>query len=153
MSRPPSFNEFTVREHADSGWEVVQRGMTAGQLCLGEMLETVVKLAVPGTPGSRYPMRPIAPPSKDVLAIGAHDALRNCADYLREECGREEAAEQIEAVAAVLIGLADFARQVADNLVLAGTEYGRKAVALVAQVEGESPQQTDEARYVEGLQR
>lgn len=55
--REPKFTDITVREHADGGWEVLQDGKTTGQLCLGEMLEMVVKLAVPEMPGPRYTMR------------------------------------------------------------------------------------------------
>lgn len=50
------FEPFIVQPHTEGGWEVVQDGKTTGALCLGELLETVVKLAVPGTPGPRYAM-------------------------------------------------------------------------------------------------
>ncbi|HUX26637.1 MAG TPA: hypothetical protein VMV87_18710 [Burkholderiales bacterium] len=48
----------------------------------------------------------------DVLAIGISAALRNCADYLRDEQGLTEAAKQIEAVDAAIAELIEAAKRV-----------------------------------------
>lgn len=62
MSRP-RFSPITIQpcrdeESSDScAWEVLQDGKTSGALCFGEMLELVVKLVNPGTPGPVYGMR------------------------------------------------------------------------------------------------
>lgn len=62
MSRV-AFNPITVQPCVDEGssescgWEVLQDGKTSGALCFGEMLELVVKLSNPDTPGPVYAMR------------------------------------------------------------------------------------------------
>jgi len=47
----------------------------------------------------------------DLLRNGASDALRNCADFLRDEHGLTEAADQIEAVDASVVELVEAAKQ------------------------------------------
>lgn len=69
------FAPITVRKHADGGWEVIQSGTTTGQLCLGEMIEMVLKLAEPGTPGPRYSMNAIDEWADPIELIYQRDAL------------------------------------------------------------------------------
>lgn len=48
---------ITVRAHRDGGFEVLQGELTTEQLTLGEMLETVVKMACPEVRGPRFGMK------------------------------------------------------------------------------------------------
>lgn len=51
------FEPIVIRKHESGGWEVLQGDLTTEQLCFGEMLEMVVKLSNPGTPGHMYTMK------------------------------------------------------------------------------------------------
>lgn len=49
--------EVRVVRLEGGGYEVFQGELSSGQLCLGEMLETVLKLLNPEFPGPRYHMQ------------------------------------------------------------------------------------------------
>jgi hypothetical protein len=84
------FAPIIVRKHAEGGWEVIQSGTTTDKLCLGEMIEMVLKLSEPGTPGPRYGMTPIeSQPDPIELAFQCDALLRVARDFhevLEERC-------------------------------------------------------------------
>lgn len=93
------FAPLTVRKHAEGGWEVIQSGTTTDKLCLGEMIEMVLKLAEPGTPGPRYGMQPLEVTPDPIELAFQRDALLRVAHDFHEvleerrlfcECGEAD---------------------------------------------------------------